>query len=231
MAETFKLPASSYEEVLKLIQAYAGVKEGVALSLDQINQSTGVPRTVVSKNNGFLVQVGLITEGNKKAATDIGRALGRAYASKVDYEVERIWKEIISNNDFLSRMISAVRIRNGMDRTNYINHIIYSSGLKDSKESRAGAGAVIEILKSVNVLDEVDGKMIVKDLIENNQSGITEDHNDHNSPAVVDHQNITSVSLPAGANSVTINININCTVSEMDELAAKLKALLENLSR
>ena len=73
--------------------------------------------------------------------------------------------------------------------------------------------------------------MIVKDLIENNQSGITEDHNDHNSPAVVDHQNITSVSLPAGANSVTINININCTVSEMDELAAKLKALLENLSR
>lgn len=231
MAETFKLPASSYEEVLKLIQAYASVKEGVALSLDQINQSTGVPRTIVSKNNGFLVQVGLITEGNKKAATDIGRALGRAYASKVDYEVERIWKEIISNNDFLSRMISAVRIRNGMDRTNYINHIIYSSGLKDSKGSRAGAGALIEILKSVNVLDEVDGKMIVKDSIENNQSGITEDHNDHNSPAVVDHQNLTSVSLPAGANSVTINININCTVGEMDELAAKLKALLENLSR
>lgn len=78
MADIFKLPASSYEEILKLIQAYAGAKEGVALSLDQINQATGVPRTVVSKNNGFLVQVGLITEGNKKAATEIGRALGRA---------------------------------------------------------------------------------------------------------------------------------------------------------
>ncbi|MBR5423552.1 MAG: hypothetical protein IK108_06035 [Clostridia bacterium] len=231
MAETFKLPASSYEEVLKLIQAYASVKEGVALSLDQINQSTGVPRTVVSKNNGFLVQIGLITEGNKKAATDIGRALGRAYASKIDYEVERIWKEIISNNDFLSRMISAVRIRNGMDRTNYINHIIYSSGLKDSKVSRTGAGAVIEILKSVNVLNEVDGKMTVKDSIENNQSGAMENTSDDTSTAVADNHNVASISLPAGTHSVTINININCAVSEMDELAEKLKALLENLSQ
>jgi hypothetical protein len=230
MAETFKLPASSYEEVLKLIQAYANVKEGVALSLDQINQSTGVPRTVVSKNNGFLVQIGLITEGNKKAATDVGRALGRAYASKIEYEVERIWKEIISNNDFLSRMISAVRIRNGMDRTNYINHIIYSSGLKDSKESRAGAGAVIEILKSVNVLDEVDGKMIVKDSIENSQGDSTGETPNHTSSAVVDQNNVVSVSLPTGAHSVTINININCAVNEIDELAEKLKALLETLS-
>ena len=55
-------------------------------------------------------------------------------------------------------MLSAVRIRNGMDRSSFINHIIYSSGLKDAKESRAGAGALIEIFKSVGVLSEVDGK-------------------------------------------------------------------------
>ena len=60
MAEIFKLPSSSYEELLKLIQAYANAKEGAALTLDQITQATGVPRTSVSKNNGFLVQTGLI---------------------------------------------------------------------------------------------------------------------------------------------------------------------------
>jgi hypothetical protein len=70
MAETFKLPCSSYEELIKLFQAYANTKEGTALSLDEITQATGVPRTIVSKNNGFMVQVGLITEGNKKAATE-----------------------------------------------------------------------------------------------------------------------------------------------------------------
>ena len=46
-------------------------------------------------------------------------------------------------------MVSAVRIRNGMDRSNLVNHIVYSSGVKDSKDSRAGAGAIIEIFKSV----------------------------------------------------------------------------------
>lgn len=31
MAETFKLPCSSYEELIKLFQAYANTKEGTAL--------------------------------------------------------------------------------------------------------------------------------------------------------------------------------------------------------
>ena len=44
MAETFKLPCSSYEELIKLFQAYANTKEGTALSLDEITQATGVPR-------------------------------------------------------------------------------------------------------------------------------------------------------------------------------------------
>lgn len=107
MAETFKLPCSSYEELIKLFQAYANTKEGTALSLDEITQATGVPRTIVSKNNGFMVQVGLITEGNKKAATETGRALGRAYTSKITDEVERIWKEIIAEVDFLNRIVKA----------------------------------------------------------------------------------------------------------------------------
>lgn len=101
MAETFKLPSSSYEELIKLFQAYANTKEGTALSLDDITQATGVPRTVVSKNNGFMVQVGLITEGNKKAATETGRALGRAYTSKITDEVDRIWKEISTGNSIV----------------------------------------------------------------------------------------------------------------------------------
>ena len=74
MSETFKLPASSQEELIKIIQAYASEKEGTVLSLDDISHSTGTPRTVVSANNGFLMQIGLITEGNKKAASESGRA-------------------------------------------------------------------------------------------------------------------------------------------------------------
>lgn len=229
MAETFKLPASSYEEILKIIQAYANSKEGEALSLDQISQATGIPRTVVSKNNGFFVQINLITEGNKKAATETGRALGRAYVSKIEYEIERIWKEIIADNDFLSRMLSAVRIRNGMDRANYINHIIYSSGLKDSKESRAGAGALIEVFKSIKLLVEVDGKLTVMKDEEEEQANTEDKPSSNNLPTVSIEQNKPN-SAYSSSNSITINININCSVNEIEELSEKLKKLLGNLS-
>lgn len=187
------MPTSSYEELLKLIQAYADVKEGVALSLDQVSQATGMPRTSVSKNNGFMVQIGLITEGSKKAATEIGRA----YLSKLDYEVERIWHEITAEVDFLNRMISAVRIRNGMDRSNFINHIIYSSGQKDSKETHAGAGAIIEILKSVNILSEADGKIVVVQnlsaIINNEPITQTQEDTTSNNDLITQEKNVCQV--------------------------------------
>lgn len=228
MAEIFKLPTSSYEELLKLIQAYADVKEGVALTLDQITQATGVPRTIVSKNNGFLVQTGLITEGAKKAATETGRALGRAYSSKISYEVERIWKEITLEVDFLNRMISAVRIRNGMDRSNFINHIVYSSGLKDSKEAHTGAGAIIEILKSVNILSEEDGKILVVEDSAVNVNTEPSEQQQENSDQGNDLFTIERGSL--ASSRISINININCSPSDIESLGGKIKMLIEQLS-
>lgn len=235
MADTFKLPASSLDEILKLVQAYANEKEGTLLSLDDISHSTGVPRTAVSGNNGFLVQIGLITEGNKKAATEIGRSLGRAYISKIDYEIERIWKEIIAENDFLNRMISAVRIRGGMDRTSFLNHIIYSSGQKDTKQCRTGAGAIIEIMKNINILSETDGKLtVVENVFSNNDEKKEQravDNVDNNlQPAneeITDNHMHVSKSTKSG---ITINININCDVKDIDELTNKLSDLLKTIS-
>ena len=233
MADIFKLPASSYDELIKIIKAYASEKEGALLSLDDISQGTGMARTVVSGNNGFLVQIGLITEGNKKAATEKGRALGRAYTSKVDYEIVRIWKEIITEVDFLTRMVSAVRIRNGMDRNSFLNHIVYSSGVKDGKQSRTGAGAIIEVLKCVGVLKEEDGKLTVVDDANFSESGTPSAQQDDSANRFTATPSLPSIAIPAGrtGNSVVINfnINVNCTIAEIDELSAKIKELLTSL--
>lgn len=229
MAETFKLPVSSYEELIKIIQAYASEKEGTQLSLDAISHSTGMDRTLVSGNNGFLVQIGLVTEGNKKASTEIGRSLGRAYSSKIDEEIVRIWKEIIFEIDFLNRMISAVRIRKGMDRSNLLNHIVYSSGLKDSSKSRAGAGAVIEILKVAEILNENDGKLTVNDETSIDASTPKSDNTQNSEDASFSKvpQKYHTIKSQSG---VTININITCSVDEVDVLGEKLKSLLDAIS-
>ena len=110
MAENFKLPGSSYDEFTKIILAYASGRSGQPMSLDVVAQYASMDKTIVSRNNGFLVQCGLVSEGNQKAATELGVKLGRAYQLKMDTEISRIWRELIENDEFLTRMLSATLV-------------------------------------------------------------------------------------------------------------------------
>ena len=158
MNDVFKLPGSSYKELQKIIQAYGSGKKGTIVQLDELSQSSGAPSTVISRNNGFLVQVKLVTEGKKKSATDLGRKLASAYVNDIDDEVCRIWREIVEADDFLTRMVTTVKIKGEMDRTEYVNHIVYSSGVTSTNNARSGAGTIIEIFKLIGVIEERDGK-------------------------------------------------------------------------
>lgn len=230
MAELFKLPNSSYDELVKIIKAYGREKEGVLLSLDDVTQTTGVHRTIVSGNNGFLIQVGIITEGNKKAATEIGRKLGHAYNFNVMEDIVDCWKEIINDVDFLNRMISAVRIRNGMDKMSFLNHILYSSGQNDTKRNKTGAGAIVDILKNVNILKEEDGKLTVieEDILEIEEKKERIGYLDNETDGGEKKDAFKTLEIKK-ENNININININCNVDELDMLNQKIEKLLEIL--
>ena len=117
-----------------------------------------------------------------------------------------------------------------MDRSSFINHIIYSSGLKDAKESRAGAGALIEIFKSVGVLSEVDGKLSVLDEPSSARVSVAS----NTISAEQTHSEPVAQALPVATisakNSIVINININCTPADIDGLGEKISQLLYELS-
>ena len=53
MADNFKLPGSSYEEIIKIIKAYSSGKEGQAQPLDAIAQAScpGSDEAVAGKGN------------------------------------------------------------------------------------------------------------------------------------------------------------------------------------
>lgn len=160
MSDVYKLPGSSYRELQKIIQAYGTNKKGVSVQLDALSQSSGAPTTVISRNNAFLVQVKLVTEGQKKSATDLGRKLASAYVNDIGDEICRIWKEIVDADDFLTRMVTTVKIKGEINKTEYVNHIVYSSGITSSNNSRSGAGTLIEIFKLIGLVEEHDGKIV-----------------------------------------------------------------------
>lgn len=228
MADNFKLPGSSYEELVKIIKAYSTGKMGMPMALDVVAQTAGMDKTIVSRNNGFLVQLGFISEGNKKAPTQEGIDLGRAYSLKMDDQIIRIWTIKIENDEFLSRMLAAIKIRNGMEKTSLINHILFSSGSSNNTNARAGANTIIEIFKCANLVGEADGNIVANEESTNKTEDISvsrsKEINSYNSVEktimVNDEKNIVTINL---------NVNLNISIDQIDEATEKIRQFIEKV--
>ncbi len=232
MAENYKLPGSSYEEFVKIVKAYSTGKVGIPMSLDTVAQTTGMDKTIVSRNNGFLVQIGLISEGNKKSPTQEGIDLGRAYTLKMEDQVAYVWRNIINNDEFLSRMLSAIKIRNGMEKTSFINHILYSSGSSNNNSTRAGASTIVEIYKIAGLVNESDGKIEAVD--DENIEDVSVAETEAQKPCTETITTpVTTIQLPQSKlnGNISININIDVKVDELDVLSEKIKTLIESLKQ
>lgn len=163
MSDVYKLPVSSYDELIKIIKVYGNGKVGVPLSLDDLVKSSGMSKTIISKNNGFLVQIGLITEGNKKSPSELCKRLANAYNMNLREQIVILWSEIINQDEFISKMISVIGIKGKLSKNEYINHIVYSSNCGNGAGYKAGAAAIIEILKIINIISENDGNVVIGD--------------------------------------------------------------------
>lgn len=160
MADTYRLPGSSYEEIVKIIRAYGSAKNGAALSLADVAQTTGMDKTIISRNNGFLIQLRLITDGNKKSATDTCINLGRAYGCGINEQIAVLWHDIVKSDEFLERMLSTIQIKGQMSKQEFANHIVFSSSNNSTPSAKTGALAIIEILKLTQLIEEKDGMIV-----------------------------------------------------------------------
>src|SRR5439155_7472870 len=126
-----RLPRSSYEQLARIVQSYG--QFAVEATLDEVAKIAGTQRTVVSANNGFLSDTDIVRGGNKKMLSERGRDLARALEYDKHEEVQWLWREIIADVDFFRGVLSAVRIRRGMDIANRQSNSAYSAGLRRNK--------------------------------------------------------------------------------------------------
>jgi hypothetical protein len=238
MAEdTFKLPGSSYEELSKIIKAYASSSKDTSPAA--VGQLAGVDQTQVSRNNGFLVSAGLVEGKQKKTVSELGESLGRALDLGVEEEVRRTWARIVRDTEFLQRIISAVRIRKGMEPNALRSHIAYTAGQKKSGTVMAGAGALIEILKVAGALKEEDGKLNVAEMDagapdSTSGHGGAEDASQGSQQGSLrgSQQTKTPLTVSHDAAGVTINIEVSVQVAadELEGLGGHLRALMDQLA-
>ena len=237
MAERqFRLPGSPYEELANIIVAYGTRDEasrpGDVGKLDSVHQSS------VSRTNGFLTEIGVLQGETKKLITRRGRALALALARKDQDGIRSNWRGIVGSTEFLQNVVSAVKLREGMLFPTVQAYIAHAAGQPRNKPVMAGAGAIVEILKAAELLREEAGELVAvfdedprpeepasKDTGEGESSGPSE----VGIAAVVEANGASDAGV-AGTAPVQIHLHINCEPDDIEDLAPRLKALIQRLS-
>lgn len=233
MAEQgFPLPSSSYKELVKIVQGYA--QAGTEVVPGDVARVIGINETIVSANNKFLVAVGIVQGGRKKTMTSTGMELARALEHDQQDEVSRHWRTIIDATEFLQKIVAAVRIRKGMDESSLEAHVAYSAGQPKTPRILAGAGAVVEILKVAGLLREEGGNLVaITPEVVRSSEGSEE-------PLVSAQVPLPSTSTivplraegrPIGSVQLNIEVRIQCTPKDLDDLGQKLRKVLEDFNR
>lgn len=158
MADTeFKLPVSGLDQLEKIIIGYANL--GDRATLDSVASTSGINKDEVTRNNGFLMSIGLIDGGKQKTATDLCETLGKAILHDQEPEVLRAYGELVQSNDVLSDTVTYVRVQKGVSRDDLAKNIAFRAKAPDNERARRGAGAVADLLIRAGVLYE-DGDRI-----------------------------------------------------------------------
>ena len=158
--DKFNLPSSSFDELKKLIQGYSKRADGA--TLDAIAKITGTSTDTVTRNNGFLTDAGLITGGNTKGSTELGKRLARAFEHDHKEAIVTSLREMVQGTPFLSDIPSTVRIKNGMSEADLVNHILYASNSAKNTKRVTGANAIVEMLVAADLLVDDNGTLRVQ---------------------------------------------------------------------
>jgi hypothetical protein len=227
--ERFPLPGSSYKELSRIIQAYGQLKKPGSLS--EVAKFASVAQTIVSRNNKFLVAIGVIAGGQKKTPTDDGRALARALQLDITDEVVKGWRRVLTDNEFVDKVLSAVRIRKGMERSSLQAHVAFTAGVPRKPIVMTGAATVVDILLAAQLLVDSEGKLIagdgqsVAEPFEPQQTEAAPPTQSSGTPP----QAFPPVTASIRGVPVQIQIQLQCTPDQLDDLGPKLRRLLDEL--
>jgi len=150
----FKLPHSSFNELKKLLIAFAKSKS--PNSLDDLNKLTGIHKTLISSNNGFLESIGVITCGNKKEATETGKKLGIALSNSMEDEAAEQLRSLLTENQFIESMITALSIK-PRSKEDFQSHIAYSLGKEHKGRNATGCATLVELFQIADIVEENEG--------------------------------------------------------------------------
>lgn len=228
----FQLPRSSYDELVKIVRAYSSA--GSEASLESVSQYAAMNRTVVSRNNKFLITSGILEGGQRKSLTNIGNELAQALDYEMPENIQSAWRKVVENNDFFGKVLSALRIRKGMELGALRTHIAYTAGEKKTSSVMTGATVIIDILRASGLVRDEDGTIVslVHNQEENTQELTTEQVLPTSTIEPLQSIKVFTTKIGQGNLPITlaIEVHIDCKPSDLESLGPKLNALFDGLT-
>ena len=220
MAEKHNVPASSLSELKKIIAGYASVES--PMSLADASKATGMNKTRISANAKFLLDLGVIHGVNSKQATDIGRKYARAVEHNQEDVEKKILADSVKQNEFLSGLVTTVRIQGGMSVDEFTKHVLFVADQKNAKHNRTGARSIADLLLEAGMLDTFDDKLTVA---KTPPSDEVEDEKDEEQPSPTVHPSHKGTSTPdetlvnreARYRQPHVTINITLQIPDVDD--------------
>lgn len=234
MSDTgFPLPTSSYNELIKIIQGYGRV--GSDASLADVAHLTAIGETIISGNNKFLLAVGIVQGGKKKAITPLGAELAIALQHDLLDEVAAKWRAVVEGSDFLQKVVAAVRIRKGMDESSLESHVAYSAGQPKTPVVATGAGTIVEILKNAALLKEEGGNFVATtptppSIPETVQKSLSISDSMSDSAQVPVQAPELRANARLGGVQLKIDVTVQCTPKDLDDLGQKLRKVIQDFN-
>lgn len=89
----------------------------------------------------------------------MGQRLGRAWEHDQKEEVREALRQIVGANEFISNLVTTLRLKGGMSTDDFSKHILYAASLTNTQRNRTGARTIIDLLVEAGLIIESDGHL------------------------------------------------------------------------
>jgi hypothetical protein len=149
------LPASSVDTLKKILKAYYYCREKPTDN-SQIASRAGISKQDVSRNNGFLSYLGILSVGARKQLTEDGRKLALAMVNDQSEEEGVLWLEALSRGEVTQKAIHAIQVQGSIQKKDIANKLAHSLGVILDGYVTTGVHTLLDILLKAGVIQEGD---------------------------------------------------------------------------
>ncbi len=155
MPNPFPMPMSSWSTVKQIIRAYGQVENEEKPTVDQVADIADIPRPMVSANNNFLREIGVVSkEGNKP--TPLGSRLAACLVMENESLIAEALQELVHSNSHLNQWVGMIRARGVMKFEHLKGTLALAAGIADKGKQTGPAKAVLDMLQEAKLIQVTD---------------------------------------------------------------------------